>query len=108
MQNSQFRACSANQLSFEKATGSGVVNGVLEITLSISLAGADTSVVESAAKAAVAARTGIDDYTFTYIVSPEGPNFCENGASWCTSGFADTPGEVSVYYNTYATEVVTR
>jgi len=103
--NSQFKACSANQLSFTPATGTGVTDGVVDVTLDISLAGTDKGLVYTAALAKVAALTGIDK-TFTYIVSPEGPTFCDASGS-CTLGYADSPGEVSVYYNEYGTDPTT-
>ena len=103
--NSQFKACSANQLSFTPATGPGVTDGVVDVTLDISLAGTDRALVETAASTKVAELTGIDK-TFTYIVSPEGPAFCDDEG--CILGYAYSPGEVSVYYNVYGTDPTTK
>lgn len=93
-------------MSFIAATGTGVTDGVIDVTLDISLVGTDKGVVETATSTAIAGLTGIDK-TFTYIVSPEGPNFCDASGS-CTLGYADTPGEMSVYYNNYALDTTTK
>lgn len=81
------------------ATGTGVTNGVYEVTLATSVSGRDTE--EVALEAVAALPTGLD-YELVMVVEP-------STATWGnTAGIAYYPGTISWYNDKWAATSIVR
>ena len=97
-------ACSKNQLVLEPATGTGVTNGVIQVTVptSITTASNEEDIMKEANTIVVAVGDAYD-YTFVMYVISDTP------LSWgSTAGVAYTPGEISWYKDDNAVDTVVR
>jgi hypothetical protein len=89
----QFAACSGNKLNLIPATGTGVTNGVYQVTLTTPVSGRNTEQV--ALDAVAALPTGLD-YELVMVVEP-------STAAWDgTLGIAYYPGTLSWYNDEWA------
>ena len=96
---SQFKACSRDQLTFNPATGPGLTNGAIEVTLSTPVSGRDSEIIEEEAVAALGDLSRYD-YTFVMIV-------VSSSVSGVPTAYAYVPGIQSVYNDWYFNSVLT-
>jgi len=54
----RYKSCSFNQLRFQKATGTGISNGVMTVSIDMSVGGAADSTVRNAVTAAIQQQFG--------------------------------------------------
>ena len=96
-------ACSGNQLIFEPATGTGVSNGVVQVTVPTAItSSSDPDNVMKEANTIITAAGSAYDYTFAMYVMSDTPAWGGYAA------FAYTPGEISWYKDTNAVETSVR
>ena len=87
--------CSGNKLRLKPAKASGISNGVYEVVLSDNSKDVESGVVREWAEAALPSSiTSVTD--FFYYVLPPNVDF-GSAAAW-----AYLPGDVSTYFDTYA------
>ncbi len=86
--------CSANKFTLIPATGSGVNNGVITVTVGSPIAGMYYSDVSDLVENLIPS-SGIDSYTYTMMVFPEGVDLD-------ASGRGQMPGTFTWYDNDYA------
>lgn len=91
-----YLACSKNQLTFEAATGSGVTDGVLDLSTTESISTrSDCRDVGTAAGTSGVSGGTIDSYDFTVVVCPSTTDF------YGAAGVAWLDGYVSWYLDHY-------
>ena len=96
-------ACSANQLNFIPATGAGLTNGVIQVTVPTAITSASDpeAIMKEANQIIVAAKAY--DYTFAMFVMSDTPS------SWGdTAGVAYLPGELSWFNDKSAVDTEVR
>mmetsp|Transcript_26835 Transcript_26835/g.40296 ORF Transcript_26835/g.40296 Transcript_26835/m.40296 type:complete len:508 (+) Transcript_26835:55-1578(+) len=90
--------CSAGKFNIIPATGSALTNGVIEITVNYAVAGQYYSDVSDDVFNLLPS-TGIDDYTYTFMIFPESVNLSSSGGN--TVGKGSFPGTKTWYKSTY-------
>jgi len=98
---SQIEACSGGKFTYVPAAGTGIVNGVLDVTVDVDLAGMDSGTAVNYAVGAAQAQVGVlTQWTQHMVVLPSNVNF-GGAAAW-----AYINGVQSAYLNQYASHVV--
>ncbi len=95
VQKSVFAGCSDNKFNIIPATGSAVTNGVVEVTVNYRVSGQYYSDVSDDVFNLL--PSGIDSYTYTFMIFPESVNLSSSGGN--TVGKGSFPGTKTWYIN---------
>jgi hypothetical protein len=81
---SQYAACSYGELTFEKATGNNIVNGVVSVNLNTPVSGVESSTVRSRMQSAADALVGFNvQQAFDHVMFCIPPDSVDDGnAGW--------------------------
>lgn len=97
-----YQGCSDSQFGISPATGSALTNGVIEITLNSAVAGRYYSDVSDDVLPLLP-QSGIDSYTYTFMVLPASVELSSTGGN--TIGKGLLPGTHTWYKSGYVQDV---